>query len=137
MIESYKVVALVGQLAVIHRQYKNEDITQKEFLSYGAQKIANILGVSRYITVQIIQEALRLRRIKGKTVIHREWKDEDGKVKIIYKDVYTITDKGYDLLEMWIEMGRYDESIAYILHNHAIERAKRVRLVNRSILHNG
>lgn len=100
------VVALVGQLAVIHKRWADGDISDRDYEHVTGYKLSKICGISRYHIYNLVKIAHRRKLI---TVTERPHRPQ------VSKDCFRVTALGLSLVADHVERGTYGQALQFVL----------------------
>ena len=104
--------AVVGQLAMLLRQLKTGDISEKEYNNATSYNLSRMTAFSRYHVVNILELALD----RGLVVrVEREHRPD------VRKYCYHVTVKGLEFIQSLKDQGKYQSSLMAIRYNHFLK----------------
>jgi hypothetical protein len=112
------VVALVGQLAVIHKQWARGDIDDYNYQHVTGYRLSNICGISRYHIYNLVKIAHSRKLITIATRPHRPH---------VSKDCFRITSLGLSLVSDHVERGTYGQALQFVIDENERNALRTVR----------
>jgi hypothetical protein len=112
------VVALVWQLAVIHKRWSNGDVGDYHYSNVTGYTLSKFCGISRYHVYNIVKMAHARKLINITTRPHRD---------NVSKDCFTVTQRGLALVEDAVERGTYGQALQFVIDENARTHNRRMQ----------
>lgn len=112
-----EIAAVVGQLAVIHKQWSHGDISDRTYQTVTAYSLKRAIGLSRYHIYNILEIA----RKQGLVNFH-----EEEHRKNVTKICYRVTSKGLQFIQRLVDEDKYKNSINFV-YDQLVSRTARAQ----------